>query len=416
MILRLHGTLCVILALVLPAVIHVLPHLVALCRHGRSDVLNTMATLNVLSNIKCQQERHLGISMFANAASYGPHSMVHEHISAKDIDTFHKEGYLVFKQLVPRDTAIALRDEIATKISTQAPLSWQGWIDSDALLDFLLFGPLGALAARLLDAKAIHLLHSQHVFTRARQPEGIARLWHFDLQPADAHCYADAQSAKHGISMQCGERCRSISRSRINIWASLQDEMPALWLANETTAATVAASATGKTKWKQHEIPHTSPLASHLDEVSMKPVVDIGDVIAYSPCVMHRAPVSCGVERAYLRATYGCPDATFRGKFVGHGRLCDSGIKQGLPVEQVPSVANAPRPECFPQVWPASVLDGKRGTSFPLSFQCESPMTPFKWYAQGWADNLADAMRGPCPLASFWAFPRCPGRLRAFDE
>eukprot|EP00931_Biecheleriopsis_adriatica_P009111 TRINITY_DN110219_c0_g1_i1.p1 TRINITY_DN110219_c0_g1~~TRINITY_DN110219_c0_g1_i1.p1 ORF type:complete len:398 (-),score=40.44 TRINITY_DN110219_c0_g1_i1:13-1170(-) len=307
--------------------------------------------------------RHIGESRFARRQSY--HAEGKELLSRAQRSGYFRHGYLLLRGLVPTVTAASLREEILRTHfhdTVQDPYAMNAWMESDRLLDFLIFGPFGKVAAELFAGKGkggVHLLRSSHRFEQ-RQPTSAAD-WHYD--------WAECEDGFPPAS--------DVRRSFVKFYIALYNDMPAMWFVNQTALEALIAGLRSdgpalRSAFRKgllhppqglcdnvHAMPCTSSDVPTLDRtdlerVSLKPVLQVGDVIVHSTTVVHRPPiVASKVRRGFLTAAYGPSDARFSGRHdmaAGNRRLCDTGVP--IYRSRLPTLSSVPRPNCFPRVYP----------------------------------------------------------------
>eukprot|EP00747_Dinoflagellata_sp_TGD_P222124 gnl/TRDRNA2_/TRDRNA2_93871_c1_seq1.p1 gnl/TRDRNA2_/TRDRNA2_93871_c1~~gnl/TRDRNA2_/TRDRNA2_93871_c1_seq1.p1 ORF type:complete len:406 (-),score=42.57 gnl/TRDRNA2_/TRDRNA2_93871_c1_seq1:43-1260(-) len=315
------------------------------------------------------QVRELGASQFANTNLY------HEDVRLPDqsVQAYLDEGYLLLRHLVPPQTVEALRQEI---LRTCGPFESNAWLENDALQDFVIFGPLAAVAAQLHGREDVHLLRTVHHFHFGIHVPVRIPYWHYD----------------HGECQMGYTPAKDTPNSLVKFYVPLYDNMPSMWFMNQSmfeeglrrmsgarAEQTVASFRNGTMGTPPGDIcagpPEACPpwlprmTSEYIDRVSLKPMLRLGDVLVHASTLVHRsAPSNGGGVTGWLAAAYAVPETRFRGSISPDERECHSGVDpkdfQSLQrLAYTPRIADHPRTEeCFPRVYPRDTAQSRIGT------------------------------------------------------
>lgn len=295
--------------------------------------------------------RQLGRSHFARSDLYHPASVF---LSDQVRRSYFAEGYVILHNLVPAKTIAAFREEL---FSTVGPFDSNGWIESDAMFDFLAFGPFADVAAQLFNHTDVHLLYSVHHFrndTTQKTP-----FIHYD-------------------SVEIGNRfphARNTTDALVKLWFPLQDRSSGFWFLNHSTFESIILHTSNETMVSKFHAGELRPPAEvcvmppcglklcgsvefqlceeFLNHMMVKPMLNLGDAMVHSSTVLHRsAPLAGDGVTGWIQVSFGVPDTRYSP--IHNERYCDSGVSKTYSFADAPRIVDAPRPECFPRVRPFS--------------------------------------------------------------
>eukprot|EP00411_Alexandrium_monilatum_P018543 CAMPEP_0175241864 /NCGR_PEP_ID=MMETSP0093-20121207/30775_1 /TAXON_ID=311494 /ORGANISM="Alexandrium monilatum, Strain CCMP3105" /LENGTH=446 /DNA_ID=CAMNT_0016535927 /DNA_START=39 /DNA_END=1376 /DNA_ORIENTATION=+ len=355
------------------------PELLAAWKHGWDYAVPDRVNPFAFRTYLVDHVRRLGSTRFAREDAYGWHGSITE----ADRQAYFRDGYLVIRGLVPPETVVALREEIAGTLGfLSSPYNENAWFMSDALLDFLVFGPFGRVVARLLGGEGVRLVYSNHNLRRGDWPAYQAhRRWHWDsIQCCNEH-YVPAHATRV---------------ANANFQIALYDDMPGMYFVNQSTVAQLLdffGQQVNETRMLEYflrgVLPRDVPQAllghfgqEFFDRLAIRPRLRIGDAIAHAPTLIHRSPDGYGGRPSgWLLPTYALSEARFTPVPFVADRLCDTGEdleKHGhagffkkLKTAGLQQLKESPRPACFPQVHPPADARKQMG-DLKLSFRRKS--------------------------------------------
>lgn len=294
--------------------------------------------------------RRLGSTLFAEHAERSK-------LSTKNLEAYFAEGFLLLKGFLAPGLVAALRELLLHRFVP--PVMANTWIESDALFDFLVFGPFGKVASQLLNSTTTHLLCSNLHF---RDPETkLVPEYHYD----NGDCLTGFPPARH------------TRRTLVKFWIPLYDGMPSMWFVNQSSFEAHLLQASDEHALREFHAGRLPPPSDQChpehrhfqkfgscpswvppmpqqkaDHLSMKPTMRLGDVLVHSTTLMHRSSERHNDDvTGWLSVMYGAKTSRWIGDCMK--RLnCDPGMdfrSLQVPPRVQEVVAVSP---CFPVAFP----------------------------------------------------------------
>eukprot|EP00747_Dinoflagellata_sp_TGD_P198544 gnl/TRDRNA2_/TRDRNA2_71608_c0_seq2.p1 gnl/TRDRNA2_/TRDRNA2_71608_c0~~gnl/TRDRNA2_/TRDRNA2_71608_c0_seq2.p1 ORF type:complete len:374 (-),score=53.61 gnl/TRDRNA2_/TRDRNA2_71608_c0_seq2:22-1143(-) len=340
----------------------------ATCEGVRGRACRSAAFANALAAQNRSQARRgwqtVGRSPFARKDAYYRGGA---YLSQRHRRAYFSEGYLLLRSLLPPATVAAIGDELRRLRSHGWEDSPNAWMRSDHFLDFLIFGPFGHVASQLAGGGPIHLVRTTHHFR-----DGVSKLqptYHFDWGECEDG-YPPASDT---------------SRALVKFYIAMNDNMPALWLLNQSSFEAFLRGPTDDDTVLEFRAGRLSPPHNLCDRQSLgcsgptlpaefvngralRPILQLGDAIVHATTVVHRSPEAAaeGDGGGFVTLTYGTPDTKYTGQRVGQTSECASGLVSG---EHPPRLADLPQPGCAPRVYPLEAVWRAYGMSSRVSYR-----------------------------------------------
>ena len=372
-----------ILGLCSCGLINYAPQIVFFCNFGTLEMSPQAISFYALSEVRIHHTRHLGASRFADEKHYRSAPL----ISQQYIDAYFKEGYIIIRDLLPSDTVAAFRDELLlTMGDVNRYLAHQSQFRVDASLDFLLFSPLGHVAAQIMGTYNAHLIYSHYRF----RING--------LHPETPGYHADSRECSHTRNFQFTETgsffwqipSREEMHMPIKFQIPLYDDMPGLRLVNVTGLQVMYAYTNGE--WNED-------VAEFL---IVKPQLSLGDVIVHTPCLPHRSPKGVGGRPSgWIGPSYAPSSFRFFNRQAELEQQCEAGIPFDMWADahlrdngsSLPPLFERYR-WCYPQAYPLDAVHRQKGT-FQMDFKLFGWHKPWTvWYTHAWNDKMGEAFHG----------------------
>jgi len=350
--------------------------------------------------------RQLGSTRFAREDAY----TWQDQITEEHRKAYSEEGYLVIKGLVPRETIVALREELASTLGFLSyPYNENAWFMSDALLDFFVFGPFGKVAAKLLGSEDVHFIYSNQ-----------------NLRHGNWAAYQDHRMY-HWDSIQCCNEYFAPANkpliTNVNFQIALADDMPAMHFVNQSVTIEMLRlfgqqvnAPTLADDYLAGVLPRNvgQTMLGHLGQEPFKdrairPRLNAGDVIVHSPATLHRSPDGYGGKPSgWLLPSYARSDAQFMPVPYSVDRLCDTGedlekhnyndFFGKINMATVRQLKDSPRPSCFPKAHPPAAARRQVG-ELRLSFRRKTyaglHTGIMKWFWVSHSMIMGKAYKGP---------------------
>eukprot|EP00747_Dinoflagellata_sp_TGD_P031903 gnl/TRDRNA2_/TRDRNA2_135618_c0_seq2.p1 gnl/TRDRNA2_/TRDRNA2_135618_c0~~gnl/TRDRNA2_/TRDRNA2_135618_c0_seq2.p1 ORF type:complete len:417 (+),score=60.61 gnl/TRDRNA2_/TRDRNA2_135618_c0_seq2:104-1354(+) len=358
----------------------------ATCAWYRGYVPNTVLPQNLLWLLGTKgprQVRTLGRTQLGDPAVYDK-----VELTEADRTFYHENGYLLLKGAMKREIVTALRDMLTKELGVGIITgTWDQYLymDSDALLDFYLYGPMGKIAAQLIHGiksppkDAETLLWSD--FANFIAPGEIYAPFHYD-----------------------GQECNGMqpaNRSKIRFWITLDDDVPAPPFVNQTTWADILEPHERvqyfngeSTRWQIEEVekmfgiscgPDVAPgyclqSVKYWNDINQAERMSLrglnrGDMLVFNPCLFHTSPKREGDRiLGFACPTYSHPDDPvhlLQEEKLNSApwRFCNSGLKLGDSV-----VGN----NCYQKAYPEEARPA-RGSQLKFEHQMP-PGGQLEWY------------------------------------
>lgn len=306
----------------------------ALLRYSRLGRLTKLALLHGSS----EQVRTLGRTRFADSGAY------HEvRLSEQNRLEYFRDGFTVLRNALPKELLRDLRSTMLEEFGHwNTAWSHQRAFDSDALLDFYVYGSLGSIAAQLFQSPGTE--------TEAEEP--TAFLWReFMYFRHPGRGLADF----HIDSEDCDKEALPPNFTRANrprIWVPLDDRMHVPTFTNFSLLMGQMRDDEVRAKFWRGEL---EAVYENLDPVFAEKEewhtvflphrkVRLGDVVLHVPCLMHSSPAAVypfTVATLFPTFAIGSSKAWQAEQSI---RTCESASGGAPTVDRDPS--------CYVQAWP----------------------------------------------------------------
>ncbi|CAK9036945.1 Uncharacterized 30.6 kDa protein in fumA 3'region (ORF2) [Durusdinium trenchii] len=249
--------------------------------------------------------RTVGQSEFARPENYGKSFVVTEEHRKE----FFRDGATLLKGVLRPEVVEKLHKLILAKADAgyfNMTTAFNMWMDSDELLDFYLFGPLGGIAAQFFsspESVTSHLPPSaqlQRDFLSRRHQNNVTNGWHIDR----TECQGGDQPSKYTstalprlavpLAFKQGVRGTQILNQSQYAAAMREEDFQLYW------AGKSPYRREGRFEpWFGYDYNTSLPVLPGVElkkDMIMEPWMDPGDVVIFNTCLWHRSPPWTGPE------------------------------------------------------------------------------------------------------------------------
>lgn len=374
-------SLLLVIALLCCSLLPSAPQLAGFLVTGSLETTPDVLTLETWRRLfPMEMKQVLGSTKFARPEMYLPEGVT---LTDTEKQQYYEEGYAILRGAIRPGTVEALRNELVDSFGYPGDaFEGNAWMIHDSLLDFFVYSPLGSIASQLMGDNDTHLIRSWH---HVRKP-GMA--------PKFVRPHYDGIECEDGYPP-----ARLPKRTKVKFYVALFDKMAAMHFLNQSSfenMLNVSAKKTGDDgvikafgEGTLPDFPFQAVGALGMEALELigrdklSPILNMGDVIVHSPCLLHRsAPSDRRARNGFLGPAYGSADGHYAGLLVSGNRQCDSGFDPALGLAAAPRIDSVPNKDCFPKVYPLAASRGTLETK--VHFRPESAIGKYV-HNQKWA-------------------------------